>query len=170
MTIQRIDRLRNHGVFRDFAWPTDLLDFGKFNLVYGWNGSGKTTISRILRDLELRCEPEQGEVLLTVYGRDMRASDFVNASVPVRVFNRDFVAENVFPVTGGDVPPILILGEENIEKQKQLDDLREDLSQVRTSLQIARNDQKKSERALDSHCVTSGGLIRDLLRGPVGNP
>ena len=170
MNIQRIDRLRNHGIFRDFTWPTDLPHFANYNVIYGWNGTGKTTISRIFRDLELRREPVPGEVNLTVDGQRIQAIEFDGAAVPVRVFNRDFVAENVFPMGGGDVQPILILGEENIEKQKQIDDLRAEIAEVRTVLEKARNEKGGAERALDNHCVNSGRIIRDLLRGSAGNP
>ena len=48
MTITRIGRLRNYGVFRDFTWPSDLPEFAQFNLIYGWNWSGKTTLSKMV--------------------------------------------------------------------------------------------------------------------------
>ena len=41
MSINRIGRLRNCRVFRDFTWPADLHAFARFNLIYGWNGSGE---------------------------------------------------------------------------------------------------------------------------------
>ena len=46
-----MSRLRGCGVFRNFGWPTDLPEFGRHNLIYGWNGTGKTTLSRLFRDL-----------------------------------------------------------------------------------------------------------------------
>ena len=55
--IDKISRIRNLGVFRAFAWPVDLPTFARYNLVYGWNGSGKTTISRLFRALEVRKPP-----------------------------------------------------------------------------------------------------------------
>ena len=47
--ISRIARLRHPGVLRDFTWAAELPTFGRYNLIYGWNGSGKTTISKLLR-------------------------------------------------------------------------------------------------------------------------
>ena len=40
MKIVRIDKLHNCGVFRDFTWvdDTELHEFSRFNLIYGWNG------------------------------------------------------------------------------------------------------------------------------------
>ncbi len=54
MSIIRIERLRDYGIFRDFTWPDDLPAFGRYNLIYGWSWSGKTTLSRLFRALEAR--------------------------------------------------------------------------------------------------------------------
>lgn len=54
MSIDRIARLRHPGVLRDFNWPAELPVFGHYNLIYGWNGSGQTTVSRVFRGLEMR--------------------------------------------------------------------------------------------------------------------
>ena len=170
MSINRIGRLRNCRVFRDFTWPADLHDFARFNLIYGWNGSGKTTISRIFRDLELRRPPTIGDVRLSIGNQDIRGTDFPSASTPVRVFNRDFVNENVFPTGGGQVPPILILGKENIEKQKQFEDLEAKLTDVDGLLQTEQTERRNAAVSLDQHCVARGGVIRELLRSSGNNP
>ena len=105
--VTKISRLRHPGVLRDFSWPADLPTFGRYNLIYGWNGSGKTTISNLFRALELRKQPE-GEATLATANTTIAGNDFAQATLPVRVFNRDFVAANVFPLGGGEVPPILM--------------------------------------------------------------
>ena len=160
MSINRIGRLRNCRVFRDFTWPADLHEFAKFNLIYGWNGSGKTTVSRILRDLELRRAPADGDVTLSIGGQDTRGIDFPSALIHVRVFNREFVSDNVFPIGGGDVPPILILGEESIEKQRKLEVLKSKLADVESSIQTAQNEKRKADNSLDSHCIVNGTTIK----------
>ena len=132
MMIEKIGRLRNCRIFRDFTWPSDLHNFARFNLIYGWNGSGKTTVSRIFRDLENRRPPAIGEVSVLIDGHEFGGIDFSQAHIPVRVFNKDFVAENVFPTGGGDVPPILILGEESIDKQRNLEAFKAELLRRRT--------------------------------------
>ena len=165
MMIERIGQLRNCRVFRDFTWPSDLHNFAQFNLIYGWNGSGKTTISRIFRDLEHRRPPVVGDATISISGQDIGAVDFSEASIPIRVFNKDFVIENVFPTGGGDVPPILILGEESVEKHRKLESLKEELSGIEQLLVAARGDKNSLENQLDRHCVDRGGVIRELLRG-----
>lgn len=42
-----INRLRHFGIFIDFN-GTQIQKFGKYNLVYGWNGTGSQPIESIL--------------------------------------------------------------------------------------------------------------------------
>ena len=52
--IKKISKIKNFGVFNNYQSPSDLSDFKKYNLIYGWNASGKTTLSRLLRCFELQ--------------------------------------------------------------------------------------------------------------------
>lgn len=162
--ISRITSLKHPGVLRDFTWPSDLPTFGRFNLIYGWNGSGKTTISNLFRALEMRAAPANGEVVFSINGRNVRGDKFKQEMIPVRVFNRDFVSENVFPVDGDDIPLIFVLGKETIEKQKQLDLAKGNLVGAETALQSAKEKQRDAERVLDKHCFDRATVIRDTLR------
>jgi len=157
-------------VFRDFTWPPDLPTFGRFNLIYGWNGSGKTTISRLLRALETRTAPADGEVTLSINGADVRGDGFGQATVPVRVFNRDFVLESVFPVDGHDVPPILVVGKESVEKQKEVEQLKKGLAEAEIALESGRSKKGDAEKALDKHCISRAAVIKDTLRSSGSSP
>ena len=149
--VVKIARLKHPGVFRDFSWPADLPTFGRYNLIYGWNGSGKTTVSNLFRDLEHRRVPEHAEAVCDIEGGMISQDRFEHASVDVRVFNRNFIQENIFPSGGGDVPPIFIVGKENIEKQKEVERLKIALDTARG--QVSANGQKRdqAQRTLDQH-------------------
>lgn len=167
--VTKILRLRHPGVLRDFNWPADLPNFSRYNLIYGWNGSGKTTISNLFRALELR-KPPEGEVTLATASANVTGIDFAQATLLVRVFNRDFVSANVFPVGGGEVPPIFVLGEESAEKQVQVEKLKDEKATSQTALDSARQEKGKAERALDKHCVDRATVIRETLRSSGNNP
>jgi wobble nucleotide-excising tRNase len=167
--VTKISRLRHPGVLRDFSWPSDLPSFSRYNLIYGWNGSGKTTLSNLFRALELR-KPPEGEVMLATADATIAGNDFTQASLPVRVFNRDFVTANVFPVGGGEVPPIFVLGEESAEKQARVEQLKGEQATAQEALDAAQQERAKAEKALDKHCVDRGNVIRDTLRSSGNNP
>lgn len=167
--VTKISRLRHPGVLRDFSWPAELPTFGRYNLIYGWNGTGKTTLSNLFRSLELR-KPPEGEATLATASATVTGSDFAQATLPVRVFNRDFVVANVFPVGGGEVRPIFVLGEESAEKQAQIEQLKGRKATAQGALDAAKQEKGKAERALDQHCVDRATVIRETLRSSGNNP
>ncbi|MCE9589167.1 MAG: AAA family ATPase [Planctomycetes bacterium] len=169
MTINRISRLRDCGVFRDFAWPQNLPDFARYNLIYGWNGSGKTTLSRLFQALEAKTPLSVGQAVVRVNSRDLAHTDFGQMGVPVRVFNRDFVLDSVFP-TSGDVAPIFIIGKQNVEKQKQVDQLRITRVNAQEAADSARGAKSRADSDLDKFCIDQARVIKDTLRSAGTNP
>lgn len=168
--INKISNIRGLGVFRNFDWPDDLPTFGRFNLIYGWNGTGKTIISRIFRALEVRKALIEVDVTLLVDGRHLRADEFPQRSLPIKVFNRDFVMENVFPYSGGDVPPIFVLGKEEVDKQKEVEKLKSDFTKAHGKLEAAQSDKQAAEKALDKFCIDLARVIKETLRSSGENP
>lgn len=52
--IKRINHIKNFGVFKNYKRNGEIQDFAKVNIIYGWNYSGKTTISRLFQNFELK--------------------------------------------------------------------------------------------------------------------
>ncbi len=170
--ISRIARLQHPGVLRDFRWPSDLPEFAKFNLIYGWNGTGKTTLSRFLRHLEKRTVPTTGHGALVVRGQTTRSEDFADQDPPIRVFNRDYVDENVFPSSGGDVAPIFVLGADSAKNQKELDSLNQQKEGIAKQIDKARSRRDRAETDLDNFCKEQAKAIKETLQiqgGAYGN-
>ena len=76
MKIDRIEKIKDHFVFKDFKWSAPLEDFKRFNLMYGWNGSGKTTLANLLQCIEKRCPVTEGECSISVNGKDVSLTSF----------------------------------------------------------------------------------------------
>lgn len=169
MTITRIKLMRDCGVFHGYSWPNDLHEFSRYNLIYGWNGSGKTTLSKIFRALENQSKPPNGHVTVTIDGHDVSNDNFSRVTLPVHVFNRDFRDEIIFP-TEGSVAPILVLGKENVEKQKQVVQIKQTLTEEQKKLSGARQQSINASNTLDQFCIAKAKVIKDLLRSSGSNP
>ena len=166
--VEKITRLEHPGTLRKFRWPAGLATFARYNLIYGWNGSGKTTVSRILRALELRSQVEF-DVTISISGRDIDGSAFQQESIPVRVFNRDFIAESVFPVDA-DMAPIFVLGKDSVKKQQEVEDLKGRRIVADAKLEEAQSRKVLATQAIDQHCTSRAKMIKEILRSADSNP
>ena len=165
--IKRIEFITQFGIFRDFRWNDNLPEFAKLNLIYGWNYSGKTTLSRIFQALEhkkLSTEYSAARFqLLTEDGSQVSSAD-LSASPAVRVFNRDYVEANF----SGDysAPSIFIVGEENIALRKRLEQLTKRRSRVKRIARDFSEKQKAITNELDKLGTDKARDIRHLLGDP----
>ena len=107
--------LNNVATYTEKQFLTNLKEV---NYIYGSNGSGKTTISRVLHD------PDKYSTCLIRWENNQREE--------ILVYNSDFVKEHVFEKD--TLHGIFTLGSENIEILKEIDKKRKDLDQLDTDL------------------------------------
>ncbi|MFC1571813.1 AAA family ATPase [Candidatus Margulisiibacteriota bacterium] len=111
--IKKVKRIKNLGlVFSDYSWESALPDFKRFNLIYGWTGVGKTTLSNLFAALEtgeLSKYPSLEYEVESETGNYKHGRPF---DKKIRVFNQDYVSKNVGFIDG-KANSIFILGEEN---------------------------------------------------------
>ncbi|KND47131.1 MAG: Translation-disabling ACNase RloC [Parcubacteria bacterium C7867-004] len=118
--ISKINRVRKLGlVFADFSWSAVVPAFRAFNLVYGWNGCGKTTLTRLF---DMIARGDAGEVEYEV--EDVSGAAFRSADqfpTPIRVFNQDYVQSNVRVLESSANTISVLLGAENKELATQIE-------------------------------------------------
>ena len=92
MKIKKINRIKDYRIFRDFSWSsTSLPEFVDYNLIYGWNGSGKTVLSNIFRDLEhKRISVSDSTFDIEMENGTIRSENLgtLPSTVAIRVFTR----------------------------------------------------------------------------------
>jgi wobble nucleotide-excising tRNase len=167
MRILRLPKIKQQRVFRNYIWPAELPTFAQYNVIYGWNGTGKTTLSSLFANLQDNRAIAQGEVEFELdNGNKLFGASLVTATTPpVRVFNRDFVTKTIESIGQGNVAPIYFLGAESIEQQKQVEVLKTELEAARKAVIEADGAKLKADKALDEFCIEKGKLIREALLG-----
>lgn len=152
MIVRRVSTRGSFGVL-DFKWDAELPDFGRFNLIYGWNRSGKTTLSRILAACEKKSAdfaqyPKDGDFeVLTGAGSRTTVSNLDTCDLAVRVFNQDFVDENV-SFDSSACQPIVYISEEDIASKEQLDALNSKTEELATQRNAAQKEREAAEKVL----------------------
>ena len=137
--LKKIGRIKNFGVFQDFSWDASVLDehgdpydFAKVNIIYGRNYSGKTTVSRVLRSFETESLPANFDspmfTIMTSDGTNFDQTHLSDCDLDVRVFNQDFIHENLrFFTSEGDVSAFAILGADNSKIEQQIKSIKDEL-------------------------------------------
>lgn len=123
--LKSIEKIKGLGVYQSYNKPAGTQDFGIKNLIYGWNYSGKTTLSRLFAQIENKsANPDLSGCEFTIATVDdsINEKNFIGCNLSVRVFNSDFVRTNLH-FDGESFNPILLLGKESEEAQRKIDDL-----------------------------------------------
>ena len=140
--IKKISRIKNLAVFKDFEWDNSVKkkdgsveDFKEINIIYGRNYSGKTTLSRIVRALEMhnisdKYDNPEFEIMFDD-GTSINQTQLNDDTYDIRVFNEDFVRDNLAFLRDtnkdGEIKSFAILGEDNARLQSDIDVLKAEL-------------------------------------------
>jgi wobble nucleotide-excising tRNase len=147
----RIKHLTNFGNYRQFQWGVTAA-FSKRNLIYGWNYSGKTTLSRLFQIL---AEPNQlaewpgCQFEIELQDGSLITHTNLTTSLRVSVFNRDFIQRNFQQEY--KAPAVFIIGGDTIHLRNQIARLNEHENSI----------QRINDRFTENHQRLRGEL--DLL-------
>lgn len=166
--IRRVSSLKGLGVFRDYAPAADLPVLQQHNLIYGFNLSGKTTLSRVFASLEagaVRSElPDGGqfEVELT-NGTVIKSNGALDAlKGRLLVFNVDFIEDNL-RWKDGTANPVFYLGKAQAELVKKLEETEATISVLEPKRTGAARDHVRKENAFAEHKREAARLIAEQL-------
>ena len=183
--IKKIKFIKNLAVFKDFNWDTQVRSkdngvetFKHINIIYGRNYSGKTTLSRILRAMETgRLSDKLGNPSFCVSfadGREITQDTLTDHDKIVRVFNEDFVRDNLLFINNPDdnIEAFAILGEDNIIIQEQIEALEARLGSEegeKTGLYVKQAEKLTAhENAKNAYKKAQDSLERQLKRKATG--
>ena len=171
--ISKISKLKNFGIFHDFSWKAELPEFKKYNLIYGWNRSGKTTVSRVFVSCEkkyvfdidkFKQYPENGEFeIKTSDNATVKNTDVATNTLPIKVFNQDFINDNISFDPSNSCNPIVYVSEEDIESKKQLEKLKTDKVDIGKAYEEAKKDKTSKEESKSGFLTGLGREIANVL-------
>ena len=184
--ITKFKLIKNMAVFNDFKWDNSVVDvqgtvqqFKQVNIIYGRNYSGKTTLSRIVRAFETGSLSDKyihpSFQLQVTDGTTLTQEDYSKKKLVTRVFNEDFVIENLRFITNPDehIIPFAVLGKNNAKieteiakieirlgsktenqetkKYAELKSAKKTYDEAKKALETAKNnlEKQKSEKAID---------------------
>ena len=183
--IKKIDLIKNMAVFQDFRWTSSIRDSGnntaefkKINIIYGRNYSGKTTLSRIFRSLEtgsISDKYDSPEFQLSFDGgSNVTQNSLHSHGQVVRVFNEDFVKENLRFIVDDEqtINSFAVLGEDNTRLEEEIEmheselGSDEDRSGLLGDLLGFEDEFNKARKEHDDKSLELERKLRDKANGP----
>ncbi len=166
--IESIRHLKNAGVFSDIKVGDFTHRFRKFNLIYGFNGCGKTTLSRLLGMLsEDRINenlPDNAEFSFVLSNGSSPSHDNLDCALNrhIAVFNEDYI-ERSLTWKEGTARPIIYLGKEQAELAKELSALEAQLSEASNNDVLKSTQFGSDNKAFATLCTDGARLIAAQL-------
>lgn len=161
--IKRIKSVKNFGILDEMD-VSGAPDLKRFNIIYGWNGTGKTTLSRLFRCLETGnvspFHPTAKVTFQTLNGLDITQED-LKTTLSVRVYNPDFITENI--QWEGELKAIFFLGSENIKLNDKLKSLLQLKDNVEKTLSNLKDSRKNTIETIEDDLTREAGKIKSSL-------
>lgn len=165
-TLKKITKLKNLGVYADFSWGSDLPDLKQYNVIYGWNGTGKTTLSKMLGALNTGSHAEFSSLEYSILDSDgnshTQGSEF---ATKIKVFNSEFISNNVDFNQLSSKTITVVLGEENKEALEAIEADGKKLDTVKSDITKKATAQRTKEA---SHSTAFTDIARTISQGTQG--
>jgi wobble nucleotide-excising tRNase len=168
--LKKILRINDFRVFKGWAGAPEAVDFGTVNIIYGVNGSGKSTLASLLAAAP-RDDGWKTGLRVTVLDDHGNAA---TVSTPdhqvwqsIRVFNKEYVADNLRFDAGGDsgTRPLLILGKKHIDREDRVNAASGRLAQIADDLPATKAKRSKAVKARDGLATRTATQLVEELQG-----
>lgn len=162
--LRRLDLKGSYRSLNPAFWPTDV-PLGKKSVIYGHNGSGKSSFSSLLLEIatsstsqEVVWEDEAGQQHKVTAGQ-------AGPAPSMAVFTKAWVERNLSEFLDGDTAsPIVTLGEEAIEAKDEELRLEQEIGQLRAAAGEAEKKRKDSSDKADKIAREAQDAIASQLR------
>ncbi len=168
--VRKIVTASNFGSYKSFSWDEESIgDFCRFNLLYGWNYSGKTTLSRMFAVMGGSDIPDgiEGEFVSLIQNNDdvnyeWKSND-ESTPLAIKVFNRDFINNNFS--TDHNAPAVHILGENIQYLRHKIEKRKRQLSRINASVQQVESKKENHKELLDGEKTSTARVINEVIGG-----
>jgi len=159
----RIESISNAAVWSGYdARSSTPQEFARYNLIYGWNASGKTTLSRVFGLLNTAAGGKLPHGARARFKFEQEVLDSGREQdrgrIAVCIFNRDFIDANLQQTDYTQAPALFIVGEDNIRLSNRIASLAQRREKVAS---IYRTAKKKHDDSVVGREKAATGLARE---------
>lgn len=153
--LRKLDSIKDCGIFEDYRWDVGLHNLARFNVIYGANGTGKTSLSGALDGLRhaqdgegykrLSITLDDDGTLKTTGGSDHQLYNRIH------VFSEHYVRRShSFTAAEPEMAAVLTIGEKAADAETKLKELRIALTTKTAERDSAVNTERTAAQAVES--------------------
>jgi len=166
--IKRIENISNFGIYKNFNWnsTSGLVDFSQKNLFYGWNYSGKTTLSRIFSSLQNKKifdSYSSGDFKVITDTDSFNKSNLETFPLKLLVFNSDYIKENLKWELDDNINAIFFEVGEKAKISEKIDVLEQEIIKINGSDEI-KGEREKFNNNIEAFEVFENNLFTNESR------
>jgi wobble nucleotide-excising tRNase len=165
-----IKRVSDYRAMQSWTPPADLREFCQYNVIFGVNGTGKSTIASLLRNA-ITDDAWSSGMEVGVQVEEQEPRNVSGHTDPfwscVRVFNNEYVEKNLrfANETGGTTEPLLVLGEERIGAEEERAAATARLEEIAQELPTRNANKRDAEAKRDKIATDTARTISEELQG-----
>lgn len=166
--LRRLEWIKNNGIFKDYRWDSSLPELERINVIYGPNGSGKTSLAGAFDAVR---DVSDGFQDLSLVIEEIGARRTTNCQDDA-FFDRLFVfsdgyvqRSHRFHEGSPNIDAVLTLGERTTEAGEKIAELRAELVTKTAERDVAQSEVSAADRGLTAvHERVSRAVVSDLSR------
>lgn len=170
MKFKKIKQIKSLGVYQNFEWDTNCNEFQRYNFIYGWNYSGKSTLSRLFKCLEdKKAHKDYPQMEFEIetdnqYNYKTLSEKSIGNDFLIRVFNEEFIEENFdWNNENKEIDPILMLGKESKELEEKLKSKEEEKGKKDIEKKTKEEEKTTTETNRNNILRDKASEIRNIL-------
>lgn len=140
--LKKIKEIKKAGIYRDFTW-NDTSCFKKNNAIYGFNGTGKSTLARIFQSLDgskLEYKEVGTSIVFESYeGQSLQVKEETK-NLDILVYDEDFILNNLKWDQG--IKSFVVLGKRSKEDEESLKKLGIDKDGILASKKVLQGEKE----------------------------
>lgn len=166
--IKRIEQITNFGIYKNFNWNSvpGLVDFNQKNLFYGWNYSGKTTLSRIfcsLQNKKMFDSYSSGDFKVVTDTDSFNKTNLEAFPFKLLVFNSDYIKDNLKWELDDNINAIFFEVGEKAKISEKIDALEGEILKINGSNEV-KGEREKFNISIESFEIFENTLFTNESR------
>ncbi|MBO0341013.1 AAA family ATPase [Flagellimonas profundi] len=166
--ISKIEFIKDFGILKDISNTGQIQGFEKYNLIYGWNGSGKSTFSKLFNCLKSKTLNDSFKKGAFSFRTDdgivlnSKSIDNIPEGLKIEVFNEHFVDENID--WDNITKKLLYISKKKVEDKKNLDNLTDEFNSLEVEINKKENEIEKTANELDTFLINGAKEIKNEFK------